>query len=69
MLQNSIGTNARQSVPRSAQLAGLGKRSGSGTNGVARRGREDAPPCERWPRPVTRGHLLQESDSQVSSPL
>ena len=70
MLHNSTGTNARQSVPRSAQLASLGHRSrAGGANGVARRGHEAAPPSDRWPRPVTRGHLLQESDSQVSSPL
>lgn len=65
MPENSTYTDTRQSVQRLADLAKLGHRPtdqravgrGSPSGSTEARG--------RWPRPVTRGHLLQNSDGEV----
>jgi hypothetical protein len=65
MNKGSINTDARQSV-RSLVAA-----PSDFSGGVARRGtaKKSHSASDRWPRPVTRGHLLQDADVEVSPAL
>lgn len=59
MIEHSTGTHTRQSRINPCTVAS----PSMGANGGSRRGDRER---QRWPRPVTRGHLLQD-DGEVSS--
>lgn len=67
MAKGSISTDACQSVQRIADLAKLGRKHPAGVSAGRGSPKGATAGRNRWPRPVTRGHLLQDEGESSSA--